>query len=243
MAGRNIAAASWADQYLWQANTVNGAAQPVNFAQYSNQVNAISGGQKFVTIDYGSDTPQAAGAWVRQSATSGQGVALWEIGNEVYGSWETDTHSNPHTASSYATNALPYMQAMKAANPSAQICYDYAMDGTLAPGAGVAGFQTWNDTILQADAADINCADVHWYPINGTPTESVQSIMELIDNIPAAAAEIHTALSTYDPSAYYVSVTNASYDGAIAKGGSATFGLLGSGSLPGSLGNVRCTAS
>jgi hypothetical protein len=195
---------SWADQYLWQANTVNGAAQPVNFAQYSNQVNAISGGQKFVTIDYGSDTPQAAGAWVRQSATSGQGVALWEIGNEVYGSWETDTHSNPHTASSYATNALPYMQAMKAANPSAQICYDYAMDGTLAPGAGVAGFQTWNDTILQADAANINCADVHWYPINGTPTESVQSIMELIDNIPAAAAEIHTALSTYDPSAYFV---------------------------------------
>jgi hypothetical protein len=68
----------------------------------------------------------------------------------------------------------------------------------------VTGFQTWNDTILQADAAGINCADVHWYPINGVPTESVQSIMELIDNIPAAAAEVHTALSTYDPSAYFV---------------------------------------
>jgi hypothetical protein len=38
-------------------------------------------------------------------------------------------------------------------------------------------------------------------------------------------------------------VTNASYDGAIAKGGSATFGLLGSGSVPSSLGNARCTAS
>ena len=52
---------SWADQYLWQTNTVNGAAQPVNFAQFSNQVNAISGGQKFVTINYGSDTPASAG--------------------------------------------------------------------------------------------------------------------------------------------------------------------------------------
>jgi hypothetical protein len=195
---------SWADQYLWQPNTVNGSTQPVNFAQYSSAVDAITGGQKLVTINYGSDTPQSAAAWVTQSATSGEGVSLWEIGNEEYGSWETDNHASPHTPSSYAANALPYMQAMKAVSPNAQICYDYAMDGNLAPGAGVSGFQTWNDTILQADAADINCADVHWYPINGTPTESVQSIMELIDNIPAAASEIDTALSTYDPSAYFI---------------------------------------
>jgi len=195
---------SWADQYLWQANSVNGATQPVDFAQYSSQVDAISNGQKFVTIDYGSDTPQDAAAWVRQSAAAGEGVSLWEIGNEEYGSWETDSHANPHTASSYATNALPYLQDMKAANPSAQICYDYAMDGNLAPGAGVSGWQAWNDTILPADAADINCADVHWYPINGTPTESVQSIMELIDNIPAAAAEIHTPLASYDPGEDFV---------------------------------------
>jgi cellulose binding protein with CBM2 domain len=195
---------SFADEYLWQPNTENGTVQPVDFAHYSTQTDAVTGGQKFVTINYGSDTPQSAAAWVKQSATAGQGVTLWEIGNEEYGSWETDNHSSPHTASSYATNALSYMQAMKAVNPSAQICYDYAMDGNLAPGAGVDGFQTWNSTILQADAADINCADVHWYPINGLPTESVQSIMELIDNIPPAAAEVHSALSTYDPGAYFV---------------------------------------
>jgi cellulose binding protein with CBM2 domain len=195
---------SWADQYLWQSNSVNGSAQPVNFAQYSSAVDAVTGGQKLVTVNYGSDTPQDAAAWVKQSATSGEGVNLWEIGNEEYGSWETDNHASPHTASSYASNALPYMQDMKAVSPSAQICYDYAMDGNLAPGAGVSGWQNWNDTILGADAADINCADVHWYPINGTPTESVQSIMELIDNIPAAATEVHSALSSYDPGAYYI---------------------------------------
>ncbi len=195
---------SWADQYLWQPNTVNGSAQPVNFAQYSSQVDAVTGGQKFVTINYGSDTPQSAAAWVRQSATAGQGVTLWEIGNEVYGSWETDNHASPHTAASYATNALPYLQAMKAADPNAQICYDYAMDGALAPGAGVDGWQAWNSTILQADAANIDCADVHWYPINGVPAESPQSIMELIDNIPAAAAEVKSTLATYDPTAYFV---------------------------------------
>jgi Cellulose binding domain len=195
---------SWADEYLWQSNTVNGSTQPVDFAQYSSQVDAVTGGQKFVTVDYGSDTPQDAAAWVTQSETSGEGVSLWEIGNEEYGSWETDDHSDPHTAASYASNALPFMQDMKAVNPDAQICYDYAMDGNLAPGSGVANYQDWNDTILQADAADINCADVHWYPFNGLPTESVQSILESVDNVPAAAAEIDTALSAYDPSAYFV---------------------------------------
>lgn len=196
---------SWADQYMWQTNTVNGSAQPVNFAQYSNQVNAVGNGQKFVTVNYGSDTAASAAAWVKQAATTaGQGTTLWEIGNEVYGSWETDNHTNPHTASSYATNALPYMQAMKAADPNAKICYDYAMDGALAPGAGVDGWQTWNSTVLQADASLIDCADVHWYPINGTPAESDQSIMELIDNIPAAAAEVRSTLATYDPTAYFV---------------------------------------
>jgi hypothetical protein len=195
---------SYADGYLWQSNTYNGTTDPVDFAQYSSQVDAITNGQKFVTVNYGSDTPQDAAAWVTQSATSGEGVSLWEIGNEEYGSWETDDHADPHTAASYASNGLTYMQAMKAVNPNAQICYDYAMDGNLAPGSGVTNYQQWNDTILSADAADINCADVHWYPINGLTTESVQSIMSLIDNIPAAAAEVHTALSTYDPNAYFV---------------------------------------
>ncbi|NUR29005.1 MAG: hypothetical protein HOV83_24720 [Catenulispora sp.] len=196
---------SWADQYMWQTNSVGGKAQPVDFAQYSAQTDAVTDGQKFVTLNYGSDTPASAGAWARQAkGTAGQGVALWEVGNEVYGSWEVDNHADPHTAASYATNALPYMQAVHTADPAAQVCYDYGMDGGLAPGSGVDDWQAWNSTILQADAAQIDCADVHWYPINGVPTESVQSIMELIDNVPAAAAEVKSALATYDPSAYFV---------------------------------------
>ncbi len=196
---------SWADEYFWQTNTAKGQTQPVDFAQYSSQVDSISGGQKFVTVDYGQDTAASAGAWAKQAATTpGQNVALWEIGNENYGSWETDNHTGAHTPAAYASNGLAYMQAIKSADPKAQVCYDYGMDGALAPGSGVDNWQTWNSTILQADAADIDCADVHWYPINGVPTESVQSIMELIDNIPAAAAEVKSTLAAYDPKAYFV---------------------------------------
>ncbi len=195
---------SWADKYLFETNTVSGAVQPVNYAQFSKQVDAVTNGQTFNTIDYGSDTPQTAADWVKQSQQAGQGAALWEIGNEEYGSWETDTHTAPHTPASYASNALPYLQAMKAADPKAQICFDYGMDGGLAPGSGADNWQNWDDTILKADAASIDCADVHWYPINGTPTETVQSIMETVDNIPAAAAEIHNELSANDPTDYFL---------------------------------------
>jgi cellulase/cellobiase CelA1 len=55
-----------------------------------------------------------------------------------------------------------------------------------------------------------------------------------------AITQIWSATSTQSGAA--VSVTNLSYDGAIAKGGSTTFGLLGTGSVPSSLANATCTA-
>jgi hypothetical protein len=45
----------------------------------------------------------------------------WEIGNECYGSWENDTHAVQHDPYTYATNAVAYIQQMKAAFPSVPI--------------------------------------------------------------------------------------------------------------------------
>ena len=50
--------------------------------------------------------------------------------------------------------------------------------------------------------------------------------------------QIWNATSTQSGAA--VSVTSASYDGSLAAGGSASFGLLGSGSAPSSLGSLQC---
>ena len=195
---------STADNYDWQNNTVSGATQSVDFAQFSSVATA-TGAQKLITVNYGSGTPAEAAAWVTQSlSTSSENVALWEIGNEEYGSWETDNHANPHTPSSYATNALTFMQAMKAANPNAQIGIPWGMNGSLAGGSGAPSWQTWDDTILQADAADINWVDVHFYPFNGIPTETVQQIMATLGVIPTLAGNVHTALKQYDPSAKFV---------------------------------------
>jgi hypothetical protein len=97
---------SYADYYDWQTNTniqnclpddatasftsSCASSDSLDFAQFSQQARAI-GAQSFVTVNYGSGTPAEAAAWVTQAkATPGQGVALWEVGNENYGCWEVD---------------------------------------------------------------------------------------------------------------------------------------------------------
>ena len=97
---------SWADEYDWQTNTdiynclpddptasftsSCASTDSLDFAQFSQQARAI-GAQSFVTVNYGSGTPAEAAAWVTQAkSTPGQGVALWEVGNENYGCWEVN---------------------------------------------------------------------------------------------------------------------------------------------------------
>ena len=49
-----------------------------------------------MTVNYGTGTPAMAAAWVTQAtATAGQGVAYWEIGNESYGCWEAQQLARP----------------------------------------------------------------------------------------------------------------------------------------------------
>ena len=49
------------------------------------------------------------------------GFKYWEIGNEVYGSWETDSNSVPHDPYTYASNAKNFITLMKAVDPTIKI--------------------------------------------------------------------------------------------------------------------------
>lgn len=100
---------SYADYYDWQLNsniqnclpddptasfvvtsTSCATSDSLAFDQFSAQAKAI-GAQSFVTVNYGSGTPGLAAAWVTHSLTTpGDGVALWEVGNENYGCWEVN---------------------------------------------------------------------------------------------------------------------------------------------------------
>jgi hypothetical protein len=94
---------SYADIYNWQTNINVGACQqfgatgsgctaqdPLGFAEFSRQARAVDA-QSLVTVNYGSGTAAQAAAWVTRAAqTAGEDVALWEVGNETYGCWETN---------------------------------------------------------------------------------------------------------------------------------------------------------
>jgi hypothetical protein len=49
------------------------------------------------------------------------GLKYWEVGNEVYGSWETDSNSSPHNPYLYALRARDYISLIKAVDPTVKI--------------------------------------------------------------------------------------------------------------------------
>jgi len=80
------------------------------------------GAQVFTTVNYGSGTASEAAAWVLSAnKTNACGFKYWEVGNECYGSWETDDHAIAQDPYTYATNAVAYIQQMKAAYPAVPI--------------------------------------------------------------------------------------------------------------------------
>ncbi|MGH7990071.1 MAG: alpha-L-arabinofuranosidase, partial [Limisphaerales bacterium] len=103
---------STSDGYHW-------ATDPSGNSKFMNLATNLPGAQVFITVNYGTGTPGEAAAWVLSAnKTNHCGFKYWEIGNECYGSWETDSHAVKHDPYIYATNAATYIQQMKAAYPA-----------------------------------------------------------------------------------------------------------------------------
>jgi alpha-L-arabinofuranosidase len=114
---------SLSDEYHWASNntlsnTWHWATSFRNFIHVATNV----GAQAFITVNYGTGTPAEAAAWVRDAnVTNHLGFKYWEIGNECYGTWETDTNAFPHDPYTYAVRAAAFYAQMKAADPSVKI--------------------------------------------------------------------------------------------------------------------------
>jgi hypothetical protein len=105
---------STSDSYHWQNDSTGNS-------RFRNLATNL-GAQVFITINYGSGTFNEATAWVlSMNKTNNCNFIYWEIGNECYGSWENDTHAIAHDPYTYATNAVAYIQQMKAAYPTVPI--------------------------------------------------------------------------------------------------------------------------
>ena len=114
---------SLSDEYHWGSNKTltNTWEWSASFADMV-RVNTNAGVQAFIVVNYGSGTPQEAAGWVRHAnITNNLGYKYWEIGNECYGSWETDTNAFHHDPYTYAVRASNYIAQMKAADPTIKI--------------------------------------------------------------------------------------------------------------------------
>jgi alpha-N-arabinofuranosidase len=105
---------STSDQYHW-------ASDPTGNATF-RYIATNLGAQVFTTVNYGTGTAGEAAAWVLSAnKTNNRRFKYWEIGNECYGTWETDSNAVPHDPYTYTTNAAAYIQQMKAAYPAVPI--------------------------------------------------------------------------------------------------------------------------
>ncbi len=192
----------YADGYNWQTNTVTGGyvAPNTDFDTYMGTVRA-AGAQPILTANYGSGTPQEAAAWVQYAnVTKGYGAKYWEIGNEVYGNgeygatWETDTHSS-HSATTYATNLLQYVSAMKAVDPSIKIGAVLTTPGYWPDGiVGTGDTMDWNHTVLSIAGPKIDFVIVHHYP---NSTSEADLLGKPQADIPGMASTLRSLINQY----------------------------------------------
>jgi len=114
---------SLSDQYHWGSNTTldNSWQWVASFADMT-RVATNANTQAFIVVNYGSGTAEEAAGWVRHANITNQlGFKYWEIGNECYGTWETDTNAQPNHAYTYAVRAANYLAQMKAADPTIKV--------------------------------------------------------------------------------------------------------------------------
>lgn len=114
---------SLSDEYHWASNTTltNTWQWNTSFTEFI-QVATNIGADVFITVNYGTGTPEEAAGWVRHSnVTNNYAIKYWEIGNECYGLWETDSNTYPHDPFTYAVRAKQYIEQMKAADPTIKV--------------------------------------------------------------------------------------------------------------------------
>ncbi len=118
---------SLSDFYHWATGTRDDG-YPYDPTKFSNfmHVATNAAAQVFITVNYGTGTPDEAAGWVLSANVTNQcGFKYWEVGNECYGSWEADNNTNAaylaHDPWTYAMRFADYYTQMKAADPTIKI--------------------------------------------------------------------------------------------------------------------------
>ncbi|MGA8534409.1 MAG: hypothetical protein WB615_09915 [Candidatus Tumulicola sp.] len=219
----------WKTNSLGQGDCSGGYVNPNS--TFDNFVKDIAHAAKLdiaITVNYGSNPactdgadPSEAAGWVAYAnATKRYHVMWWSVGNEEYGSWETDKHSQPHDPTQYAQNVASYFypQMKAAASSPINVCVD--VDPSTSG---------WDSTVLAQ--ASYDCVELHYYPQGTTVNDDFlihQAAPGITTYLNQLKAELQTAGrpntpiyvgeigSTYGtPGKQTMSITQALYAGQI----------------------------
>jgi hypothetical protein len=207
---------SWSDEYHWQ--TPNNSSNPNlpfmchnnssgvpdgsttwgGYSTFGEFVTSIVQGGNYdlaLTADYGTDTactgpgvPSEAEAWVAAAVTDGIHVSHVTVGNEEYGTWETDLHTAPHDPKTYAAavaGASGYYALIKAASPNTLVGVDVEEDNETGG---------WDNTVLANAKGSYDFVEYHYYPETpGKESDTFitqQAAQELTTNINTIKSEL-----------------------------------------------------
>jgi hypothetical protein len=180
------------DDYHWQSNSFCSGItfHPIDFRTFLDSIAKPGNFDVAIPVNYGSNPtcnsggdPTEAAAWVTEALNNGNNVSHWTVGNEVFGDWETDLHSQKHNPTTYAQEVSSgYYPLMKAANPNALV-------GVVVQG----GHSNWDAIVLAQAKYDF--VEYHFYA-QGPGSESdiflvsqaAQQLTAEIDNIKADLA-------------------------------------------------------
>ncbi len=200
---------SWSDEYHWQtpnsssnpnlpfmcennsSGVPNGSTGWGGYSTFGEFVTSIVQGGNYdlaLTADYGTDPactgpgdPTEAEAWVAAAVTDGIHVSHVTVGNEEYGTWETDLHTAPHDPTTYANATVTgYYPDIKAADQTTLVGVD--VDADDATGG-------WDNTVLANAKGSYNFVEYHYYP--ETPGEESDTFL-----VQQAAQELTTNINT-----------------------------------------------
>jgi hypothetical protein len=135
------------------------------FAQFASAIPEAGSYDLALTANYGTNEtcngggdPNEAATWASAAVADGITPSHMTVGNEEYGSWETDLHSTPNDPSIYASTVIGasgYYDLIKAASPNTLVGVDVDADNRSGG---------WDDTVMSNAKGSYDFVEYHYYP-------------------------------------------------------------------------------
>lgn len=200
------------DLYHWATNSGCDSLYTVaddDFAEFERKIVQAGGLDLAVTANYGTNTdcngggePTEAAAWAAAAVSDGTPIHYMTVGNEVYGSWETDDHAVPHDPATYASavsGANGYYDLIKAQSPNTLV--GVVVDGGCTSANGCTN--GWDSTVLSSDKGYYDFVEYHYYPQNpGNESDTYlvqQAASDFTKDINAVKSELATVNESGTP--------------------------------------------